>query len=150
MAAKKTASRRRSSASKTAGSRYTRPALRERLKKRIQAGTKGGRAGQWSARKSQLLAAEYKKAGGGYRGARGEKQKSLQDWTKEEWQTRSGSARARHGKTTSRYLPKKAWARLSEGQKRATDRRKQAASRRGKQMVPNTAAAKRARKSAIR
>ncbi|SET64049.1 hypothetical protein [Stigmatella erecta] len=150
MAAKKTASRRRSSTGTSAKSPYTRPALRERLKKRIQAGSKGGRVGQWSARKSQLLAAEYKKAGGGYRGARGEKQKSLQSWTKEAWQTRSGSTRARHGKTTSRYLPKKAWARLSEGQKRATDRRKQEGSRRGRQRVGNTPAARRARKSAIR
>ena len=33
-----------------------------------KAGTRGGKAGQWSARKAQLLASEYKKAGGGYRG----------------------------------------------------------------------------------
>lgn len=46
---------------------YTKPALRKRLFKAILAGTKGGRAGQWSARKAQLLAARYKKAGGGYR-----------------------------------------------------------------------------------
>ena len=30
-------------------------------------GTKGGRAGQWSARKAQILARRYKAAGGGYR-----------------------------------------------------------------------------------
>ena len=46
---------------------YTKPALRKRLFKRIKRGTKGGKAGQWSARKAQLLAAEYKKAGGGYK-----------------------------------------------------------------------------------
>jgi len=46
---------------------YTRPTLRKRLFERIKAGDKGGRAGQWSARKSQLLAREYKRAGGGYR-----------------------------------------------------------------------------------
>ena len=46
---------------------YTKPALRKRLFEKIKAGTKGGKAGQWSGRKAQLLAREYKKAGGGYR-----------------------------------------------------------------------------------
>ena len=46
---------------------YTKPSLRKRLFREIMAGTKGGRSGQWSARKAQLLAARYKKAGGGYR-----------------------------------------------------------------------------------
>lgn len=46
---------------------YTKPAMRKRLFNSIKAGTKGGKAGQWSARKAQLLAARYKKAGGGYR-----------------------------------------------------------------------------------
>lgn len=45
---------------------YTKPGMRKRLYKRILAGTRGGRAGQWSARKAQLLASEYKKNGGGY------------------------------------------------------------------------------------
>ena len=46
---------------------YTKPALRKRLFNKIKAGTKGGRAGQWSARKAQMLAKQYKAAGGGYR-----------------------------------------------------------------------------------
>tara|TARA_R100000426_G_scaffold37614_1_gene29658 strand:- start:706 stop:903 length:198 start_codon:yes stop_codon:yes gene_type:complete len=46
---------------------YTKPTLRKRLFYRIKAGTKGGRAGQWSARKAQMLARAYKKAGGGYK-----------------------------------------------------------------------------------
>ncbi len=46
---------------------YTKPTMRKRLFNRIKAGTKGGKAGQWSARKAQLLASEYKKAGGGYK-----------------------------------------------------------------------------------
>mgnify|MGYP003110202351 CR=1 FL=1 len=46
---------------------YTKPGMRKRLFNRIKAGTKGGRAGQWSARKAQMLASAYKKAGGGYR-----------------------------------------------------------------------------------
>ena len=46
---------------------YTKPAMRKRLFYKIKAGSKGGRAGQWSARKAQMLARAYKKAGGGYR-----------------------------------------------------------------------------------
>lgn len=69
-------------------SKYSKPGLRERIKNRIMKGSKGGKPGQWSARKAQLLASEYKKAGGGYRGGKGEKQKSLEKWGKEKWQTR--------------------------------------------------------------
>lgn len=46
---------------------YTKPAMRKRLFNRIKAGGKGGKPGQWSARKAQMLASAYKKAGGGYR-----------------------------------------------------------------------------------
>ena len=46
---------------------YTKPTLRKRIFERVKAGTKGGKAGQWSARKAQLLAKEYKAAGGGYK-----------------------------------------------------------------------------------
>ena len=46
---------------------YTKPAMRKRQFARIKAGTKGGGAGQWSARKAQMLAKAYKAAGGGYK-----------------------------------------------------------------------------------
>ena len=46
---------------------YTKPTLRKRLFSRIKSGTKGGKAGQWSARKAQMLASAYKEAGGGYK-----------------------------------------------------------------------------------
>ena len=46
---------------------YTKPGLRKRLFNQIKAGSKGGRPGQWSARKAQLLARKYKAAGGGYK-----------------------------------------------------------------------------------
>jgi|TARA_B100000212_G_scaffold130972_1_gene98152 hypothetical protein len=45
---------------------YTKPAMRKRIFARIKAGGKGGKPGQWSARKAQMLALAYKKAGGGY------------------------------------------------------------------------------------
>lgn len=46
---------------------YTKPSMRKELFEKIKKGTKGGDPGEWSARKSQLLAVAYKKAGGGYR-----------------------------------------------------------------------------------
>ena len=46
---------------------YTKPTMRRRLFNKIKAGSKGGRAGQWSARKAQMLARQYKAKGGGYR-----------------------------------------------------------------------------------
>jgi hypothetical protein len=46
---------------------YTKPSLRKRIFERVKAGSKGGRPGQWSARKAQFLAREYKAAGGSYR-----------------------------------------------------------------------------------
>jgi hypothetical protein len=46
---------------------YTKPTMRKRMFEQIKAGSKGGKAGQWSARKAQLLASQYKKAGGGYK-----------------------------------------------------------------------------------
>tara|TARA_R100000773_G_scaffold26228_1_gene22832 strand:- start:1 stop:282 length:282 start_codon:yes stop_codon:yes gene_type:complete len=46
---------------------YTKPTMRKNLFNRIKAGTKGGKAGQWSARKAQMLAKQYKAKGGGYR-----------------------------------------------------------------------------------
>jgi hypothetical protein len=46
---------------------YTKPTMRKRLFEQIKAGTKGGAAGQWSARKAQMLVKQYKDAGGGYK-----------------------------------------------------------------------------------
>jgi len=50
-----------------AAGNYTKPGMRKRLFESIKAGGKGGAPGQWSARKAQMLATKYKKAGGGYR-----------------------------------------------------------------------------------
>jgi hypothetical protein len=69
-------------------SKYTKPELREGIKNRVMAGSKGGKAGQWSARKAQLVALKYKEAGGGYKGGKGKKQKDLKKWGKEKWMTK--------------------------------------------------------------
>ena len=126
---------------------YTEPGPRARLKEEIKAGDRGGRPGQWSARKSQLLTAEYEGQGGGYRheGERTESQRHLSEWTKQDWHTADGGDRARGSDGTSRYLPDAAWQLLSDEEKRATDRRKEGADQ---QHVGNTGAAKEARKAA--
>lgn len=46
---------------------YTKPGMRKSLFNSIKAGGKGGAPGQWSARKSQMLAKQYKAKGGGYK-----------------------------------------------------------------------------------
>ncbi len=58
--------KRRKSTVNKAGN-YTKPTMRKRLFNKIKAGSKGGRAGQWSARKAQMLARMYKAKGGGYK-----------------------------------------------------------------------------------
>jgi hypothetical protein len=115
---------------------YTKPGLRESIKKRILASGKGGKPGQWSARKAQLVALEYKKAGGGYSGGKSSKQKSLSKWTKEKWGTKSGKPSTQGSKATGeRYLPKKARESLSAAEYAATTRAKREGMRKGKQFV---------------
>ena len=129
---------------------YTHPELRERLKEEIKGSDRGGASGKWSARKSQLLTQEYEKQGGGYRhpGERTDAQRSLEQWTDEDWQTADGSADARGDGETDRYLPKKAWEQMSDEEKEETRKRKREASKQGQGDVPNTSEAKSARTAA--
>jgi hypothetical protein len=115
---------------------YTNPALRKRLLARIKASNKGGRPGQWSARKAQMLAQAYKKAGGGYSGSKTSNQKSLSKWTREEWGTKSGKPSTQGKKATGeRYLPKKARESLSASEYAATTAAKRKGTAQGKQFV---------------
>ncbi len=130
--------------------KYTDPELRARLKDEVTAGSKGGKPGQWSARKAQLLKAEYEKAGGGYLGPKDDAQQHLSEWTAEDWQTSDGSATARTGSArerggaSKRYLPKRAWEQLSKQDREATDAAKAEGSAEGRQFVANPPAAARA------
>src|SRR3712207_4271702 len=126
---------------------YTEPELRARLKEEIKAGDRGGRPGQWSARKSQLLTTEYEGAGGGYThdGERTAAQEHLAEWTKQDWRTSDGSSDGRRGDGTARYLPDAAWELLSPEERRATDRAKEDGDG---QHVPDTEAARQARTAA--
>lgn len=108
----------------------TKPELWKRIVARVKAGTKGGNAGQWSARKAQLAVASYKKSGGGYSGAKSANN-ALAKWTKQKWMTSSGKPSA--GKR--RYLPEKAWKSLSESEKKQTNQAKAQGKKQGKQFV---------------
>jgi hypothetical protein len=115
-------------------SNYTKPKLRERLKNKIMAGSKGGKPGQWSARKAQLLAKEYEAAGGGYKTGKTKSQKSLSKWTKEEWGTKSGKPSVQGKEATGeRYLPKRTREKLSAAEYLATSAKKRRDMKAGKQ-----------------
>ena len=101
--------------------KYTKPDLRRKIKDELMESDKGGKPGQWSARKSQLLVQEYEKQGGGYK--KDEKDadaKSLEQWTENDWETSEGTAEAEGAEGMARYLPHEAWALLTEeGRKKA-------------------------------
>jgi len=109
-----------------ATSKKTNPSLWESSKKKAIA--KMG--GKHSARAMQLAVKLYKKAGGGYKGAK-KASNSLSKWSKQKWRTSDGSKS--EGK--KRYLPDAAWKALSPAEKRATNRAKAAGNRKGKQFV---------------
>ena len=94
--------------------------------------SKGGKPGQWSARKAQLCVKIYKEAGGGYVGKK-TRDNALTKWTKEDWRTKSGKASL---KTGERYLPAKAIESLTEEEYAETTRAKRAGLKRGQQFVP--------------
>ena len=106
----------------------------KRIVASVKAGTKGGKAGQWSARKAQLATQRYKKSGGSYSGPKTESQKSLSKWTKEKWGTKSGKNSTQGKKATGeRYLPKKAREALSKKEYAKTSAKKRKDTKAGKQ-----------------
>ena len=105
------------------------PKLWDRVKKEVTASEKGGRTGQWSARKAQLASSEYKKKGGGYKGPK-KADNHLAQWTGEDWGTKSG----RTSKSTGeRYLPRKAREKLSDEEYDRTTAKKRKDTAKGKQ-----------------
>lgn len=109
------------------------PAKWKRIVASVKAGSKGGKPGQWSARKAQLAVQRYKKSGGGYKGKKTGKT-GLSRWTKQKWGTRSGKPSVQGPKATGeRYLPKKARKKLSPQEYGATTRAKRRDTKAGKQ-----------------
>lgn len=107
----------------------TDPKLWEKVKEEVTEGDKGGRPGQWSARKAQLSVQEYKKEGGGYEGDK-PNDNSLKKWGDEDWGTKSGG---KSNDTGERYLPKKARDGLSAEEYDRSTEKKRADTKKGKQ-----------------
>lgn len=113
-------------------SKKSNPGLWKRIVAAVKAASKGGSPGQWSARKAQIAVARYKKAGGGYKGAKSSKN-SLAKWTKQKWRTKSGKPSSETGE---RYLPEKAIKGLTAEEYARTTRAKRIGKAMGKQFVP--------------
>ncbi|WP_121116170.1 DUF5872 domain-containing protein [Croceibacterium ferulae] len=105
------------------------PELWDKVKDEVTAGDKGGKKGQWSARKAQLAVQEYKHEGGGYLGKK-DADNSLTQWTEEDWGTKSGG---KSGETGERYLPRDAREALSDEDYARTSAKKRRDSKKGKQ-----------------
>tara|TARA_R100000353_G_scaffold21907_1_gene19496 strand:- start:328 stop:723 length:396 start_codon:yes stop_codon:yes gene_type:complete len=108
----------------------TKPSLWKRIVARIKSqASHGTRAGQWSGRKAQAAVKAYKKAGGGYSGAK-KSSNSLAKWSKQKWRTKSGK---KSSKTGERYLPEKAIKSLSAREYARTTAKKRRDKAKGKQ-----------------
>ena len=108
----------------------TKPSLWKRIVARVKAqASHGTGAGQWSGRKAQAAVKAYKKAGGGYSGAK-KSSNSLSKWSKQKWRTKSGK---KSSETGERYLPSKAIKSLSSKEYAATSRKKRQDKAQGKQ-----------------
>jgi hypothetical protein len=118
--------------SRTTTAKRDDPDLWEEVKAEVTRGTKGGKAGQWSARKAQMAVALYQQRGGGYIGPKSPRN-ALAKWTREEWGTRSGKASLVTGE---RYLPRAAREALTPAEYAETTRAKRAGLRRGEQFTP--------------
>ena len=154
MAVKKSGSRKAAAAkpksSKSSPAIYTKPALRDRLKAEIMAGEKGGtRANGAPASRNcwRRLTRRREGATRRTRPIRPTRKNISTSGPKRNGPPPTGSPLIRHGET-ARYLPEAAWSELTPAQKKATDAKKRKSSREGSQIVPNTKAARKARKSA--
>ena len=110
----------------------TKESMWKRIVSSVKSGSKGGRPGQWSARKAQIATARYKKAGGGYK-AKNSASNKLSKWSKQKWDYVSKGDKKKPRKKRGRYLPESVRKSLSPSEKAATNRKKRSASAKGKQ-----------------
>jgi len=103
----------------------------------VKAGSAGGRPGQWSARKAQMLAKQYKAKGGGYKGAKSSSN-SLSKWSKQKWDYVTKGDEKKPRAKRGRYLPESVRKSLSPSQKAYENRKKRKASAKGKQRAKYT------------
>jgi hypothetical protein len=106
------------------------------LWEKAKAQAKAKMGGKHSARAMQLAGKIYKDKGGSYTGSKTGAQKSLSEWTKQKWRTKSGKpSTIGPGATGERYLPEKAIKSLSSKEYAATSKAKREGTKAGKQFV---------------
>jgi hypothetical protein len=125
--------KRKSKKSKRIGTKRSNPQLWKKVVDRVKRGSRGGKPGQWSARKAQLAVLIYKNKGGSYSGSKS-RNNSLVRWTRQKWRTISGkpSVVGRNA-TGERYLPSAVIKRLGPKKYASTTRLKRRSLRLGKQ-----------------
>ncbi len=114
--------------------KYTEPELRRKLKEEIRASDKGGKKGQWSARKSQLLVHEYEKHSGGYKGEKDEAAKSL-DVDGPELADPGGRRKGAPGRRLDQALPAREGVGPAERRREKGSRAQKAASQQERRAV---------------
>ncbi len=105
------------------------PLLWKKIVTSVKKSSKGGKPGQWSARKAQLSVKLYKDRGGGYTGKMSSNN-SLHKWTVQKWRTKSGKPSLVTGE---RYLPEKAINKLTKKEYSYTSRLKRLSIKKNKQ-----------------
>lgn len=113
----------------------TDPELWEEIKAAVQADSRGGPNGKWSARKAQIAVRSYKEYGGGYVGDK-DPNSSLSRWTRSNWGYLDPSDINKPRVLRGRYLPSAVRFAMSPKQKRKSNERKREASRRGEAHAP--------------
>lgn len=111
------------------------PDLWKSVVAQVKSGSRGGKKGQWSARKAQLAVHIYKKHGGSYIGPK-HRDNSLVRWTEQDWGYLDPADPLKKRSKRGRYLPLAVKEAMSEKQKVHSNARKREASRRGKQYAP--------------
>ena len=99
---------------------------------KAKAKAKAKMGGKHSARAMQLAVKYYKDMGGRYKGSKSSSNK-LSKWSKQDWGYVSKGDKKKPKSKRGRYLPKSVRTSLTDAQKRATNRKKKQASKKGSQ-----------------
>ena len=133
---------RRKTKSRTSTAKKTDPVRWDKIVKRLKRSSKGGRPGEWSARKAQFAVSEYKKEmkSIGKKPYRGRKSRSnsLSRWTRQKWDYVDPKDKKKKRSQRGRYFPESVRRKLSKREKRLTNKRKRYSTKLKKQHSPYT------------
>lgn len=106
--------------------------LWEKIVEEVKADEKGGKKGEWSARKAQMAVRIYKERGGGYTTKKSD-DNSLAKWSKQQWDYVTPSDAKKPRDKRGRYLPASVREKLTKSEKAETNRKKREATKKGQQ-----------------